>query len=76
MGSHAEDAESEVHAVTEISTRVRGRFPNAPVEQIEQAVSTAFHEFDAQPIRDFIPILVERAVIDRLRSPRSGSGSG
>jgi hypothetical protein len=29
-----------------------------------------YHPFDGTPIRDFIPILVERAVIDRLSARR------
>lgn len=66
MSDQAEQRGSEVHALAEISTRVRGRFPDASAEQIDREVSTAFHQFDGQPIRDFIPILVERAVIERL----------
>ena len=75
MSDQVEQRGSEVHALAEISTRVRGRFPDASAEQVEREVSVAYHQFDGQPIRDFIPILVERAVIERFstRSPASAA---
>jgi hypothetical protein len=31
------------------------------------------HQFDGRPIRDFIPVLVEREVVDHLSSVRRAS---
>lgn len=73
MSDQVEQRGSEVHALAEISNRVRARFPDAPAEQVEREVDAAFHQFDGQPIRDFIPILVERAVIERLGARRPSS---
>lgn len=40
-------------------------------EQISQTIETAHHRFDHKPIRDFVPILVERIARQELRrTPR------
>ena len=40
----------------------RANFPEVPPETIEQAVSGEYDDYDNSLIRDFVPILVERAV--------------
>lgn len=75
MSDQVEQRGSEVHVLAEIATRVRGRFPDVSAEQIEREVDAAFHQFDGQPIRDFIPILVERVVVERLRSSSPASAA-
>lgn len=60
----------EIHALDQLADRLRGRFPDAPPESITHMVAQAHHEYDGRPIRDFIPVLVEREVVDHLRVHR------
>ena len=57
----------EIHAMDELADRLRGRFPNARPDRIKQAVAQVHHQYDGSPIRDFIPVLVEREVAEQLR---------
>ena len=58
----------EIHALDQLSDRLQGRFPEAPKDQIRNVVRQLHHEYDGSPIRDFIPVLVEREAVDRLRT--------
>ena len=58
----------EIHAMDELADRLRGRFPDARPDRIKEAVARVHHQYDGSPIRDFIPVLVEREVVDQLRS--------
>jgi hypothetical protein len=69
-----EDPASETRIVAELSERLRTKFPDKPAEEIDHHVVEVLHEFDGQPIRDFVPIFVERDVADRFA--RAGSASG
>lgn len=60
----APQAESE--AIALVVERLQVRFPQTPPDIIDRAVFEAHREFDDQPIRDFVPILVERQVRDQL----------
>ena len=40
----------------------------ASPEEVDEVVATYHHGFDGRPIRDFVPILVERKERDRLRT--------
>ena len=62
----------EIHALDQLADRLRGRFPDAPPEKIKQVVDEVHHEYDGRPIRDFIPVLVEREVVDRFRVRQAG----
>ncbi len=57
----------EDQALTELSARLRERFPTALPETIDTVVRGSHREFDGDPIRDFIPVLVEREAVARLR---------
>ncbi|MER8182338.1 hypothetical protein [Kitasatospora sp. NPDC094015] len=62
-------AVQEDEALQAVGVRLHGRFDDAyGADAVERAVQTARHGFDGSPIRSFIPILVERQVIDRLRA--------
>ena len=67
MDTVPEVTNSEVHAIAHVSQRLRARFPDIRAEAIDRMVMDAVHEFDGRPIRDFVPILVERNVVDRVR---------
>jgi hypothetical protein len=40
--------------------------------QVDEAVSSIHHRFDDRPIRDFVPVLVERIARDELRHIEPG----
>ncbi|MFE1591166.1 three-helix bundle dimerization domain-containing protein [Nocardia sp. NPDC058705] len=42
---------------------------NVPVDQVTSAVGAAHHRFTGKPIREFVPILVERIVRSELADP-------
>lgn len=64
--------QAEAQAIALVVERLQVRFPGTPRHTIDRAVVEAHREFDDQPIRDFVPILVERQVRDQLRG-RSAS---
>ena len=68
MDTVPEVTTSEVHAIAHVAQRLRARFPDIRAEAIDRMVTDAAHEFDGRPIRDFVPILVERVALDQLRS--------
>jgi len=71
----AEEAE-EARAVVDVTERLRRRFPTVAEDVIYQVVADYHREFDTSPIRDFVPILVERQARDHLRRvPRQRTGS-
>jgi len=66
-------ASGEAQALEQLARRLRHRLPHQRAATINQAIAEALQEFDGRPIRDFVPILVERAVVDRLREVGLGS---
>jgi hypothetical protein len=44
-----------------VIARLRQQFPELPADAVEQAVYGRYDQFDGAPIRDFLPILVERS---------------
>jgi hypothetical protein len=69
---------AEARVVALVSARLRKRFPDVSHEVIVRVVAGYHRQFDGRPIRDFVPILVERQARDLLRAiptqRRSGSG--
>jgi hypothetical protein len=59
---------NEAEAMSRIVRRLQQQFPELPPEAIEHAVSGHYEQFDGRPVRDFVPILVERAAKSDLRS--------
>ena len=57
---------AEAQAIALVVERLQLRFPQTPRDVVDRAVREAHREFDDQPIRDFVPILVERQVRDLL----------
>lgn len=50
----------EEQAMREVTVRLTKDFAAQPPEQVAAAVEAVSHHFDGRPIRDFIPVLVER----------------
>lgn len=58
----------EDRAISEAAERLSKTFPGLSRDIIERAVTDSRTEFDGNPIRDFVPLFVERAAKNRLRS--------
>ena len=54
-----------MHAVID---RLAGRFPQLEREDIATVVHEAHHQLDGNPIRDFVPVLVEHEARERLQA--------
>ena len=61
------DRSDEERAIGEVVDWLAKQFPQVPVEAVEQVVSQSRPEFDEVPIRDFVPLFVERGAKARLR---------
>ena len=61
------DRSDEERAIGEVIERLAKQFPQVPAEAVEQVVSQSRPEFDGVPIRDFVPLFVERGAKARLR---------
>jgi hypothetical protein len=61
-------ATSEAEAIDRVTHRLRQQFPELPAETVETSVHEHHQVFDGRPVRDFIPILVERATRTELRT--------
>lgn len=66
----------EIGALDQIADRLVARFPDESPEGIKQLVTQIHHQYDGSPIRDFIPVLVEREVTERFRAPVQRSHAG
>jgi hypothetical protein len=55
-------AREEQASFDKLVERIRGQFPDLDHEVIVRAVKGEYGRFEASPIRDFLPILVERSV--------------
>ena len=64
--------EEEVKAVGEVTQRLAVSFPDVDVADVEHVVHRSYEQFRGRPIRDFVPVLVERMARDQLRAQRTG----
>ncbi|MFH8249525.1 three-helix bundle dimerization domain-containing protein [Microbacterium sp. B2969] len=58
---------NEEVAVQEIVDRLAEKFPMLPRERVTEVVREVHSSMDAAPVRDFVPVLVERGAKDRLK---------
>lgn len=61
------DRSDEERAIGEVIDRLARQFPLVPTDEVAQAVGQSRPEFDGAPIRDFVPLFVERGAKARLR---------
>ncbi len=59
----------ELRAISEVSRRLQEKFPHVRPESVDAVVATVHQQYDGRPIRDFVPVLVERDAAARLASP-------
>ncbi|AYE98680.1 hypothetical protein C0J29_08725 [Mycobacterium paragordonae] len=57
---------SEQTRIAEIERRLMEQFPGISIEVLDAAVREHHSRFQASPIRDFIPLLVEKRVRQEL----------
>ena len=60
------ESREELQAVLEVRDRLQQKFSHVRAAEVARTVAGVHHEFDGHPIRDFVPVLVERAAADRL----------
>lgn len=53
---------SEEAAIVSLVERLAAQFPELSEEEIARAVHGRYEQFDDSRVRDFVPVLVERAV--------------
>jgi len=58
--------EDETRAVTEVSQRLVESFPDVAPDVIQHTVHTSHEQFAGSPVRDFVPVLVERSAKSSL----------
>ena len=64
MVRHADD---ELRALDEVLRRLTDRFPEVPAEVVSGIVQAERQRLDGRPIREFMPLLVERAAAEQPR---------
>ncbi|BDV31888.1 three-helix bundle dimerization domain-containing protein [Microbacterium terricola] len=66
-----EKAPSESEAIDHVVHRLRERFPDVPEAEVVAAVRAAHASMDDARVRDFVPVLVERAAKTTLKARSS-----
>lgn len=61
------NAEEEKRAVDEVVDRLAARFPDVPRDHVAEVVGKEHVDLAGNPIRDFVPVLVEHEARERLR---------
>ncbi|WP_229276279.1 three-helix bundle dimerization domain-containing protein [Agromyces kandeliae] len=58
----------EQQAVEHVVSRLLERFPSLSEDHVHAIVDEEHHRFDGRPVRDFVPVLVEREARKRLKA--------
>ena len=64
--------DDELRAVTEVVQRLVITFPDLDTADVEHVVKQSHELFNGKPIRDFVPVLVERIARQDLQAKRTG----
>lgn len=64
--------QNENDAIQHVVGRLARQFPELPATEVERAVYGKYKSFADSPIRDFVPVLVERGARNRLAQQRTG----
>ena len=84
QNAHMSQKPDEDRAIDEVISRLSEKFPSLSHEHIEAVVDEELHRLDGGRVRDFVPVLVERAAKQRLKaeakavdvSPDAAAASG
>jgi hypothetical protein len=63
--------ENEQRAVLAVTARLAAMFPGLPPVAVQDTVRASHDQFAGSPVRDFVPILVERMATALLRAKMS-----
>lgn len=74
MQPKTDPAAREATDIVEVTRRLSTRFPHLPPATVQAAVDQAHQKFDDAPIRDFVPVFVERTARDILAQTPGSSG--
>jgi hypothetical protein len=59
--------EDDAQRVDALVGELSSAFPQTPAEQVRHVVLDTWQEFLGAPVREFVPLLVRRRAISRLR---------
>lgn len=62
--------ENEFEALVYLAERLRQRFPELAEDEAFALIAEELESFDGARLRDYVPVLVERNVLQRLRTHR------
>jgi hypothetical protein len=68
QNAHMSQKPDEDRAIDEVVSRLSEKFPALSTEHIAAVVDEEVHRFDGGRVRDFVPVLVERAAKQRLKA--------
>ena len=57
---------SEWSAIEQLVDRLRNNYPHVPADTVATVVHHTHAKFDWRPVRDFVPLFVERGAKDEL----------
>ena len=60
--------ENEFEALVYLAERLRQRFPHLAEDAAFELIAEELESFDSARLRDYVPVLVERNVLLRLRA--------
>jgi hypothetical protein len=66
------DPDHEAQGIAAVIDRLAERFPGIDRASVESIVDRTHRELEGNPIRDYIPVLVDRTAKDRLRRIAAG----
>ncbi|MBC7403210.1 MAG: hypothetical protein H7279_08585 [Microbacteriaceae bacterium] len=69
------DQLQEDQAIAKVVDRLADRFPELGRARVDQVVAETRRLLDGNPIRDYVPVLVERTAKARLRQIQAGDPS-
>lgn len=58
----------EDRLIGQVVDRLLAGFPQVPQDTVHEMVGSSHHRFDDAPIRDFVPLFVERHTKEKLAS--------
>jgi hypothetical protein len=57
---------SEWSAIEQLVDRLRNNYPHVPADTVATVVHHTHAKFDGRPVRDFVPLFVERGAKEEL----------
>ena len=57
---------SERTVIDQVVDRLAEKFPGVPGEKVTDVVNACYAHFDGRPVRDFVPLFVERGARSQL----------